>query len=177
MRQSLFLLQLLQNIALLTTFATTNFNSSTMTTNPIKYKSRWDASTWTIISIVMICCIIPCFTAEHLLTPIIICIAALAFIIVAFQSIYYVVDGNQLIVYTFFIPRRYPIDKIKEIQPSNSILSAPATSITRRLAITFTDRKILKSYMPLLISPENQDDFITHLLSINPNIITPKFKH
>ena len=147
-----------------------------MDTNPIKYKSRWDASTWTIISIVMICCIIPCLTAEQLHTPIIICIAVLAFIIVAFQSIYYIVDGNQLIVYTFFIPRRYSIDKIKEIKPSNSILSAPATSITRRLAITFNDRKILKSYMPLLISPENQNDFITHLLSINPNIITPKFK-
>ena len=148
-----------------------------MDTNPIKYKSRWDASTWAIISIVMICCIIPCLTTEHILYPIIICISVLAFIIVAFQSIYYIVDGNQLIVYTFFIPRRYPIDKIKEIKPSNSILSAPATSITRRLAITFTDRKILKSYMPLIISPDKQDEFISHLLSINPNIIIPNFKH
>lgn len=141
-----------------------------MVENPVKYKSQWDATTWTVIAIVMTCCIIPCFTAERLLTPLIICVAVFTFLIVAFNSIYYKIDGNQLIVYSFFIPRRYPIDKIEKIAPSNSIISAPATSLSRRLAITFTDRKILKSYMPLLISPVNQDEFIKQLLDINPNI-------
>ncbi len=141
-----------------------------MVKNPVKYNSQWDASTWVVIAIVMTCCIIPCFTAEQILTPLIICVAVLAFIIVSFKSIYYKIDGNQLIIYSFFIPRRYPIDKIAKATPSKCILSAPATSLSRRLAITFTDPKIQKSYIPLLISPVNQDKFIKQLLDINPNI-------
>lgn len=94
----------------------------------------------------------------------------LAFVLVTFLSIYYKIDGDKLVVYTFFVPTAYPIDKIKEIKPTESILSAPATSLTHRLAITFTDRKILKSYTPLIISPVRQDEFIRQLLSINPEI-------
>ncbi|WP_290147489.1 PH domain-containing protein [uncultured Duncaniella sp.] len=63
-----------------------------------------------------------------------------------------------------------PIDKIKEIKPTKSVLSSPATSLTHRLAITFTNRKILKSSIPLIISPVRQEEFIRHLLSINPEI-------
>ena len=61
-------------------------------------------------------------------------------------------------------------DKIKEIKPTKSVLSSPATSLSHRLAITFTDRKILKSYIPLIISPVRQDEFIRQLLSVNPEI-------
>lgn len=85
-------------------------------------------------------------------------------------SIYYRIDGDKLVVYTFFIPTAYPIDKIKEIKPTKSVLSSPATSLTHRLAITFTDRKILKSSIPLIISPVRQEEFIQQLLSVNPEI-------
>lgn len=94
----------------------------------------------------------------------------LAFVLVTFCSIYYKIYGNKLVVYSFFIPTAYPIDKIKEIKPAKSILSSPATSLTHRLAITFTDRKILKGSIPLIISPVHQDVFIRQLLSINPDI-------
>jgi hypothetical protein len=94
----------------------------------------------------------------------------LAFVLVTLLSIYYRIDGDKLVVYSFFIPASYPIDKIKEIKPTKSVLSSPATSLTHRLAITFTDRKILKSSMPLIISPARQDEFIRQLLSINPGI-------
>ena len=50
------------------------------------------------------------------------------------------------------------------------MLSAPATSFTHRLAIKFSDRKILKSSMPVIISPDRQKEFMDQLLSINPNI-------
>lgn len=95
----------------------------------------------------------------------------LAFILVTFTGIYYRIDGDKHVVYTFFIPTAYPIDKIKDIKPTKSVLSAPATSLSQRLAITFTDRKILKSFMPLLISPVRQQEFIDQLLSINPEIV------
>ena len=134
-----------------------------------RYNSIWDGSTWFILGLVAVCCVVPCFLDDGI-WPTIICIVMLAFVLVTFLSIYYRIDGDKLVVYSFFIPTAYPIDKIKEIKPTKSVLSSPATSLTHRLAITFTDRKILKSSIPLIISPVRQEVFIQHLLSINPEI-------
>lgn len=139
----------------------------------MKFNSRWDGSTWFILGfvavLVAVCSIVPGFTDDGI-GPVIICMAVFAFIIVSLLGIYYRIDGDKLIVYSFFIPKAYPIDKIKEIKPTKSLLSAPATSLTHRLAISFTDRKIMKSTMPLVISPVRQDEFIRRLLAINPEI-------
>ena len=134
-----------------------------------KYNSMWDESTWFILGLVAVCCVGPCFLDDGI-WPTIICIVMLAFVLVTFLSIYYRIDGNKLVVYSFFIPTAYTINKIKEIKPTKSVLSSPATSLTHRLAITFTDRKIIKSSIPLIISPVRQEEFIRHLLSINPEI-------
>lgn len=134
-----------------------------------RYSSMWDGSTWFILGLVAVCCVIPCFLDDGI-WPTIICIVMLAFVLVTFRSINYRIDGDKLVVYSFFIPTAYPIDKIKEIKPTKSVLSSPTTSLTHRLAITFTDRKILKSSIPLIISPVRQEEFIRHLLSINPEI-------
>lgn len=135
-----------------------------------RYNSRWDGSTWFILGLVVACCIVPCFI-DHGIWPTIICLVMLAFILLIFISIYYRIYGDKLVVYTFFIPTAYPIDKIMEIKPTRSGLSAPAISLTHRLAITFTDRKVLKSSIPLIISPVHQDEFIRQLLSVNPDIM------
>ena len=135
----------------------------------IRYNSWWDGSTWCILGLVAVCCVVPCFLDDGI-WPTIVCLVMLAFVLVTFLSIYYRIDGDKLVVYSFFIPTAYPIDKIKEIKPTKSVLSSPATSLTHRLAITFTDRKILKSYMTLIISPVRQEEFIRHLRSINPEI-------
>lgn len=134
-----------------------------------RYNSIWDGSTWFILGLVAVSCVVPCFLDDGI-WPTIICIVMLAFVLVTFLSIYYRIDGDKLVVYSFFIPTAYPIDMIKEIKPTKSVLSSPATSLTHRLAITFTDRKILKSTIPLIISPARQEVFIRHLLSINPEI-------
>lgn len=134
-----------------------------------RYNSMWDGSTWFILGLVAVSCVVPCFLDDGI-WPTIICIVMLAFVLVTFLSIYYRIDGDKLVVYSFFIPTAYPIDMIKEIKPTKSVLSSPATSLTHRLAITFTDRKILKSTIPLIISPARQEVFIRHLLSINPEI-------
>lgn len=94
----------------------------------------------------------------------------LVFVLLTLIGIYYRIDGDKLVVYTFVIPTAYPIDKIKEIKPTKSVLSSPATSLTHRLAITFTDRKILKNSIPLIISPVRREEFIRKLLTINPEI-------
>lgn len=134
-----------------------------------RYSSMWDGSTWFILGLVAVCCVVPCFLDDGI-WPTIICIVMLAFVLVTFLSIYYHIEGDKLVVYSFLIPTAYPIDKIKEIKPTKSVLSSPATSLTHRLAITFTDWKILKSSIPLIISPVRQEEFIRHLLSINPEI-------
>lgn len=134
-----------------------------------RYNSRWDGSTWFILGIVAACCIVPCFM-DNGIWPTIICLVMLAFILLIFISIYYRIDGDKLVVYQFFIPTAFPIDKIKEVKPTKSVLSAPATSLTHRLAITFTDRKVLKSSMLIIISPVRQEEFIRQLLSVNPKI-------
>lgn len=134
-----------------------------------RYNSMWDGSTWFILGLVAVSCVVPCFLDDGI-WPTIICIVMLAFVLVTFLSIYYRIDGDKLVVYSFFIPTAYPIDMIKEIKPTKSVISSPATSLTHRLAITFTDRKILKSTIPLIISPARQEVFIRHLLSINPEI-------
>ena len=134
-----------------------------------RYNSRWDGSTWFILGIDAACCIVPCFM-DNGIWPTIICLVMLAFILLIFISIYYRIDGDKLVVYQFFIPTAFPIDKIKEVKPTKSVLSAPATSLTHRLAIIFTDRKVLKSSMPIIISPVRQEEFIRQLLSVNPKI-------
>lgn len=134
-----------------------------------RYNSRWDGSTWFMLGLVAVCCIASCFLDEGI-WPTIICLIMLAFVLMTFLSIYYRIDGDKLEVYTFFILTVYLIDKIKEIKPTKSVLSSPATSLTHRLAITFTDRKILKSTTPLIISPVRKEEFIQQLLSINPEI-------
>ena len=134
-----------------------------------RYNSQWDGSTYFILGLVAVCCVVPC-CLDHSLWLVALCLAMLAFVLLTFIGIYYRIDGDKLVVYSFFIPTAYPIDKIKEIKPTKSVLSSPATSLTHRLAITFTDRRILKSSIPLIVSPVHQEEFIRHLLSINPEI-------
>lgn len=81
----------------------------------------------------------------------------------------YAIDGDELLVYTFGRPKRYPVGRIKEIKYCTSMLSAPALS-SRRLAIRFTDRSIMRTYRPLEISPLDRDTFVKELLKINPSI-------
>lgn len=129
----------------------------------------WDGSTWLMLGPVVACCLVPCFL-DHSLWLVTLCLAMLAFVLLTFIGIYYRIDRDKLVVYSFFVPTAHPIDKIKEIKPNKSVLSSPATSLTHRLAITFTDRKILKSSIPLIISPLHQEEFIQQLLSVNTQI-------
>lgn len=138
-----------------------------------RYNSRWDGSTWFMVGIVAVWCVVPCFLDDGW-WPAVICCVMLAFVFVTLIGIYYRIDGDKLVVYTFFRPSVYPIDKIKEIKPTKSVLSSPATSLTHRLAITFTDRSVLKSTMPIIISPVRQEEFIRQLRTINPSIACEK---
>lgn len=84
-------------------------------------------------------------------------------------GVWYAIDGEDLVVYSFFRPHRYPISKIKEVKYVNGILSNPALSV-HRISIKFTDRSVLRSSLPLEISPKDREGFVYRLLSMNPEI-------
>lgn len=135
----------------------------------MRYNSRWDGSTSAMVGAIVIACLWPVLLDDWIL-PMAICAVMLVVVLLTLLGCYYQIDGDKLVVYAFFIPTAYPIYKIKSIKPTKSILSVPATSLTHRIAITFTDRKVLKSSMPLIISPVHQEEFIDQLRSINPDI-------
>ena len=82
---------------------------------------------------------------------------------------WYEIDGEQLVVYQFFMPNRFPISKIKEVKKTKGYLATAGMSC-RRVSIKFTDRSVLKSSMPLEISPKDRDGFIAKLKEINSGI-------
>ncbi len=88
---------------------------------------------------------------------------------ITFFGVWYAVEGDELLVYQYCRPRRYPINKIKAIKSCKSVLWGPALS-SDKLAIAFTDRSVLKNYGPLYISPKDKGRFIGQLLEINPDI-------
>lgn len=87
-----------------------------------------------------------------------------------FASVKYRICGENLGVRnTFYKWEWFPIAKITEAKKTTGILSGPCLS-TKRIAIKFSDKKILKSSMPLEISPKDRDGFIAELKKINPVI-------
>lgn len=94
----------------------------------------------------------------------------LALEILMFAGVKYQIKGNMLGIRNFFRWSWFPIDKIAEVKRQKSVLAAPALSFDR-LAIKFSDKTILKSSMPLEISPKDVSGFIAMLKSINPEII------
>lgn len=134
------------------------------------YRSMWDWSTWLILFIVEISVGWIFFMEDAFWIALAIFLATNALMLTTLLGIYYRIVGNELWVYGFFHPTKLPIDKISEIQSTKSVLSAPATSLIHRLAIKFSDRKVLKSSMPVIISPVRQKEFVAQLRAINPNI-------
>lgn len=141
-----------------------------MTDGKIKFKPMFDWSTYTIIALIIVVCSWPIILDASWLM-IVILAGCVVLCLLPFFGTWYAIEGDDLIVYMFWRPSRFPILKIKEISPTKSLLSAPATSLINRISITFTDRKVLKSTAPLIISPANHKKFFETLLSINPNII------
>lgn len=137
--------------------------------NVSTYYSAWDWLPWTIIVFTVIVCMISTLPVNVILA-ITLTMVLVLIEVAAFLSTYYQISGGYLIVHSSYKVKKYPIDKIKEIKPTNSWLASPAASLTKRLEITFTDKTILKNSIPLIISPARQTDFIQQLLSINPDI-------
>lgn len=82
---------------------------------------------------------------------------------------WYEIDCGDLVVYQFFRPTRIPISKIRDVRKTTGYLATAGMS-RLRVSISFTDRSVMKSSMPLEISPGDRDGFIARLIEINPDI-------
>lgn len=89
--------------------------------------------------------------------------------VVGIFGCWYAIEGDRLVVYQFFRPHYFPIAKIKEVKKTRGYLASAAMS-ARRVSIRFVDRSVMKSTMPLEISPKDRDAFIARLREVNPEI-------
>lgn len=133
----------------------------------IIYKSRIDWWVWLVLLFVAVVTVAVALDSTWLVTLSIGGTMLLGVVLIA--GCWYEIDGDQLVVYQFFSPNRFPIDKIAEVKKTTGILATAGMSC-RRVSIKFADRSVLKSSMPLEISPKNRDGFIAKLKEINPDI-------
>lgn len=137
----------------------------------IVYKSKID---WWIPAVVVftvaVAFIGPIIDGEIFIVGIILAALLGSLEIVMFASVKYQICDGKLGIRNFFYKWEwFPIDEISEIKKTSGILSAPALS-TKRVSIKFSDKKILKSSMPLEISPKDRDGFIAQIKGINSAI-------
>lgn len=133
----------------------------------IIYKSKIDWWVWLVLLFVAVVTVAVALDSTWLVTLSIGGTMLLGVVLIA--GCWYEIDGDQLVVYQFFSPNRFPIDKIAEVKKTTGILATAGMSC-RRVSIKFADRSVLKSSMPLEISPKNRDGFIAKLKEINPDI-------
>lgn len=134
------------------------------------FKSKVDWWIYAICIATFLCCVPLGLVDGDFMLMTILGIGFVALEIFVFASIKYAIKGDKLGVRCYCRWSWYPIDKISEVRKVHGILSAPACS-TARVAIRFSDKRILKSSMPLEISPIRRDEFISTLKEINPSII------
>ena len=78
---------------------------------------------------------------------------------------YYVIKGEELLIYVFVPIARIHIKEITAVQPMKSVISSPAVGPIK-------DRKKISwgMYDDILISPKDWDGFLAALLAIQPSI-------
>jgi hypothetical protein len=127
------------------------------------YKSRLDNWLVAVMVIPFLTVIILSLFRGHWL-GIIIVLPVIAFIAHMFATTDYTINENTLLVRSgFFVKISVDIMAIKSIAETNTILSAPATSLDR-LEITYN------KYDSVVISPKNKAEFIADILAINSDV-------
>jgi hypothetical protein len=134
---------------------------------PQKYSSKLGLElVLPIATVLLIIIVLAAFEKQRWIALSIISPIAL-FIAYTFLNTYYIIQYETLIVRCGFIyHQKINIKTIIKIESTKSIISAPATSLDR-IEISFN------KFDQVIISPKHKQDFIAHLVDINPNI---KFK-
>lgn len=134
----------------------------------IVYKSKIDWWVW--LTLVITVCVTMVLALESTLWVTLSLGGAMFVWVLLIFGCWYEIEEDQLVVYQFFRPNIFPIEKIKEVKKTTGYLATAGMSC-RRVSIKFSDRSVMKSSMPLEISPKERDRFIVQLKEINPKII------
>lgn len=99
------------------------------------------------------------------ITPFIISVVSLGFIYYSSKTIYYIIEGNELICKSLFLKRKIEISCIRKIEKSNSLGSI------YKIASAFHGLTIhYNKFDDVFISPENYLEFCKFLKEQNPYI-------
>lgn len=98
-----------------------------------------------------------------------------AFVLSLILDTKYSIRGNEFGVKYLYRWTWLPIDKIESVKPVKSFMAAAALS-QDRIAIKFSDPRVLKSFAPIEIAPRYTDQFISELIKVNPDIRLLDFK-
>ena len=130
------------------------------------YPTKVSATLVLIISLIMGCILVP-YAIKSLWIPFTIILILHFLLLFMLANIKYVITESQLIIDQSlgkWGKEVIDISAIKSIEPTHTILSAPASSLDR-LRISYN------KYDDIIISPRRKEEFIRQLQSINPQIV------
>ena len=116
-----------------------------------------------IISLIMGCILISLAVSSKWI-PFFIDLLLYVSVVYLMVSIKYEINELQLIIHQAMGKMVIDINTVKSIEPTHTILSAPASSLDR-LRISYN------KYDDVVISPRRKEEFIRQLQTINPNIV------
>lgn len=130
------------------------------------YPTKVSVTLVLIISLIMGCILVP-YAIKSLWIPFTIILILHFLLLFMLANIKYVITESQLIIDQSmgkWGKEVIDISTIKSIEPTHTILSAPASSLDR-LRISYN------KYDDIIISPRQKEEFIRQLQSINPQIV------
>ena len=130
------------------------------------YPTKVSVTLVLIISLIMGCILVP-YAIKSLWIPFIIILLLHFLFLFMLANIKYVITESQLIIDQSlgkWGKEVIDISTIKSIEPTHTILGAPASSLDR-LRISYN------KYDDIIISPRRKEEFISQLQSINPQIV------
>ena len=130
------------------------------------YPTKVSVTLVLIISLIMGCILVP-YAIKSLWIPFTIILLLHFLLLFMLANIKYVITESQLIIDQSmgkWGKEVIDISTIKSIEPTHTILSAPASSLDR-LRISYN------KYDDIIISPRRKEEFIRQLQSINPQIV------
>ena len=127
------------------------------------YRSKTDA--WLVIVAIAVCAVLylPLIFISFSWGALMILLVLTYFICDILLNIRYTIDGTALQIRCSFFKSTCDIRQIKEISRTRTIESAPAASLDR-IRIRF------KKGGDVILSPMHKEEFIRHLMGINPDI-------
>ena len=130
------------------------------------YPTKVSVTLVLIICLIMGCILVP-YAIKSLWIPFTIILVFHFLFLFMLANIKYVITESQLIIDQSlgkWGKEVIDISTIKSIEPTHTILSAPASSLDR-LRISYN------KYDEIVISPRRKEEFISQLQSINPQIV------